>query len=104
MNFIYKKGAYTALADLGFKVAEEYDEEEQGAPFPEKSETINAERLAKMLRDADEEEKENKAPIAPENSSFAWDRPVTWSAAMNLSGVEAGGSAPGVMLPGNPRG
>jgi hypothetical protein len=100
MNLFYKKGAYAALADLGFKLAEEYEEEEQGAPFPEKSETINAERLAKMLRESEEEEKE---PIAPENPNYSWDRPVTWQSPINLSGLDAGGGAPGVMLPGSPR-
>jgi hypothetical protein len=104
MDFLYKKGAYKALTDLGFKLAEEYDEEEQGAPFPEKSETINAERLARMLRDSDEEEKENKEPIAPENPNYAWDRPVTWQSPINLSGLDGGGGSPGVMLPGSPRG
>lgn len=101
MDVIYKKGAYAALSDLGFKLAEEYDEEEQGAPFPEKSETINAERLAKMLRDSEEDDEQE--PIAPENPNYSWDRPVTWQSPINLSGLDAGGGAPGVMLPGNSR-
>jgi hypothetical protein len=101
MNLFYKKGAYAALADLGFKLAEEYDEEEQGAPFPEKSETINAERLAKMLRESDEEDETE--PVAPENPNYSWDRPVTWQSPINLSGMDSGGGAPGVMLPGSPR-
>ena len=99
MNFFYKKGAYAALSGLGFKLAEEYDEEEQGAPFPEKSETINAERLAKMLRDSEEDDEQEL--IAPENPNYSWDRPVTWQSPINLSDMAAGGGAPGVMLPGN---
>jgi hypothetical protein len=98
VNIPYKKGAYAALSSLGFKLAEEYDEEEQGAPFPEKSETINAERLAKMLRDSAEDDEDALQPISPENSSYSWDRPVTWQAPINLSGGEG---AAGVMLPGN---
>jgi hypothetical protein len=104
VNLFYKKGAYAALAKLGFAVKEEYDEEEQGAPYPEKSETINAERLARMLRESAEEDEAAKQPISPENSSYSWDRPVTWQAPINLSGINSGGSAPGVILPGNPRG
>ena len=100
MHRLYKKGAYTALADLGFKLAEEYDEEEQGTPFPEKSETINAERLATMLRDDEEDESET---IAPENASYTWDRPVTWQAPINVSGFQGGGGVGGLSLPGSPR-
>ena len=101
MDLFYKKGAYAALTDLGFKVAaEEYDEEEQGTPFPEKSLNINAERLAQRLRNEDEDE---KPPIAPENPSYSWDRPITWQSPINVSGFESGGGVGGLFLPGSPR-
>jgi hypothetical protein len=102
LDLFYKKGAYAALRALGFKTAaaEEYDEEEQGTPFPEKSLNINAERLAQRLRDEDEGEHEQ---IAPENASYTWDRPVTWQSPINVSGFESGGGVGGLHLPGSPR-
>lgn len=101
LDLFYKVGAYKALIDLGFKVAaDEYDEEEQGTPYPEKSPNINAERLAQRLRDDEEEEAE---PISPENPSYTWDRPVTWQSPINVSGFESGGGVGGLFLPGSPR-
>ena len=89
MNSIYQRGVADALAELGLKHAE-YDEEEQGTPYPQKNLSINAERLAKQLREgaADEDVDKN---IDPENASNTWDRPVTWQSPMNLSDYEAGG-------------
>lgn len=102
MHRLYKKGAYAALADLGFKLAEEYDEEEQGTPFPEKSKTIGAERLADMLRQNDSDD-EGSEIIAPENPSYTWDRPVTWQSPINVSGFQGGGGVGGLFLPGSAR-
>lgn len=98
MDLFYRKGAYAALAKLGFSTGE-YDEEEQGTPFPEKSPNINAERLAERLRNEAEDESE---PITPENPSYTWDRPVTWQSPINVSGFESGGGVAGLYLPGSP--
>lgn len=100
MNTFYRRGAYAALAKLGF-AADDYDEEEQGTPFPEKSPAINAERLAERLRNEEDEDVET---IAPENASYTWDRPVTWQSPINVSGFESGGGVAGVYMPGNPSG
>lgn len=99
MTPLYKHGVYTALQDLGFKNAAV--EEQQGTPYPSKSELIPAERLAQQLEQLDEEGSE----VYPENNSHSkWNRPVTWSSPIDISGVEAGHSgAVGMMHPSSPR-
>lgn len=99
MTPLYKHGVYQALQNLGFKNAAA--EEQQGTPYPTKSELIPAERLAQTLEQLDE----TGSDIYPENRSHPkWDRPVTWSSPVDLSGVEAGHSgAVGMMHPASPR-
>jgi hypothetical protein len=102
VNF-YKQGVYRALADLGFKAAAAPamgKTELSGTPYPEKSPNINAERLAKTLQQEDD------APtkISPENGRrFDGDRPITWSAPTNLSGLDLGQGVSGMVLPLNQR-
>ena len=100
MTSLYKYGVFKALQDLGFKTAEM--EEQQGTPYPSKSELIPAERLAQQLEQLDEE---GGSSVYPENRSHSkWDRPVTWSSPVDLSGVEAGHSGSvGMMHPSSPR-
>jgi hypothetical protein len=72
----------------------------KGTPYPSKSPLINAERLADLLRS----QEEDTGHISPENRrNDAWDRPVTWSASQNMSGLDSGHQAAGIMMPGNPR-
>jgi hypothetical protein len=97
----YKEGVAQALRDTGFKVAE--DLETDGTPYPEKSMTINAEALARQLRELSKED-EVPGHVGAENNVYTWDRPVTWQAPTNLSGLDTGQSTAGMMTPGNQRG
>ncbi|MBU1891187.1 hypothetical protein KJ782_06935 [Patescibacteria group bacterium] len=90
LDLFYKKGAYQALRALGLKVAEEYDEEEQGTPFPEKSMEIGAERLSRMLRARAHED--DTPRVSPENAQHAWDRPVSWGPPTQLYDATGGAS------------
>lgn len=102
MTNLYKEGVAQALRAVGIKVAEDLDAE--GTPYPDKHLVINAEALAQRLRqDADDDEGVGEN-IRAENASYAWDRPVTWSAPTNLSGLNSGQGTPGMMTPGNQRG
>jgi len=90
-SYMNMSGNTSDNPDLSFK----------GTPFPAKSHTINAERLAEILQSQDD------APmhISPENRrNDAWDRPVTWSASQNMSGLDDGRQATGILMPSNPRG
>jgi len=98
MTPFYKQGVAQALQDLGLKVAAEA--EEKGTPYPTKSPNINAERLAAMLQQQDDQPER----VYPENKRYhQFGRPVSWGSSIDLTGVDQGQQVAGVMVPSSPR-
>jgi hypothetical protein len=77
--------------------------DQHGAPFPEKSMNIGAERFARLLRNLDDEGLKGRSN--PDNANYAYtnnlDRLTTWGGSTH---VEEGRSSGGLMVPANPRG
>ncbi|MGD9209308.1 MAG: hypothetical protein PVI90_00960 [Desulfobacteraceae bacterium] len=94
----YKQGIDQALQDVGLKPT---TSDTQGSPFPEKSPNINAERLALVLQQQNDEPDR----IFPENKQHSqFGKPVSWGQSIDLSGMNQGQPvAAGIMLPSNPR-
>lgn len=98
MTPFYKQGVAQALNDLGFKTAAEA--EEKGTPYPTKSPNINAERLAAMLQQQDDQPER----VYPENKRYhQFGRPVSWGHSIDLTGLDQGQQVAGVMVPSSPR-
>lgn len=92
----YMDGVTTALNDMGLKTAN--SNETHGSPYPSKSPTINAERLAQILQNQDD----IPAKIYPENGRQSRGT-VSWSHPINITGLDEGQSIAGVIVPANPR-
>jgi hypothetical protein len=77
---------------------------QHGTPYPEKNMNISAERLARMIREMDDEEG-RPTRVNPDNASYGannnLDRLATWGAP---TFVDEGRSSGGLMVPTNPRG
>ncbi len=105
MSLFYKAGSDYALSALGMQPTDNQDSDAsdfKGTPFPAKSPSINAERLAEILR---QQEDDDIFHQAPENKRYdPFNRPTTWSAPTNISGLDDGRGAMGIILPSNPRG
>lgn len=98
-SLAYKHGQDTALLALGFKEAAEFSG--TATPYPHKSQSIPAERIARLLQQMDDE----PMRISADNRGAGkWDRPVSWNSPTNLSGLDAGEAIGGLIVPGNPRG
>lgn len=102
MNDFYKEGVLKALSDLGLKTAGS-PTNDPGTPFPTKSKNIPAERLADLLQQQTDDE--DVASVNPENGRTRnAGKNVTWSAPINLTGLDEGQPVGGFMSPINPRG
>lgn len=98
MTPFYKQGVDQALRDLGFKTASEA--EEKGTPYPSKSPNINAERLAAILQQQDDEPES----VYPENRRYRqFGKPVSWGHSIDLTGLDQGQQVAGVIVPTSPR-
>jgi len=92
-SHFYKLGIRAALQRF-----KSDDEDRYGAPFPEKSPTINAEAFAKRLHEDDD----SAGFVSPENAHHReLGRPVTWDHAAH---IDENQPSAGMMLPSNPRG
>lgn len=100
MNSFYKQGVDEALQHLGLKQAT-LAHKPTDTPFPTKSPTIPAERLAAILQQQDDD----IDLISPENGRAGKGKHTTWSHPINLSNLDEGyPMMSGVMTPVSPRG
>ena len=100
MKLAYIKGIEAALKDVGFKDAAIHDELTKGTPYPTKTKSIQAERLADMLQEDDTETMQ----VSPDNTHrVQWNKPVTWSAPVDLGGLDEGQPVAGIIAPSSPR-
>ena len=101
MTDFYKEGVLRALEVLGLKEASATSD--PGTPFPTKSKNIPDERLADLLQQQTDDEE--IALINPENGRWRNSgKNVTWSAPINLTGLDEGHPIAGFYAPINPRG
>lgn len=96
---VYRLGQDAALALIGLKEAE--DLSGTSTPFPHKSQSIPAERIARALQQLDDVPEHIPAD---NRGAGRWDRPVSWNSPVNLSGLDAGEAIGGIITPSNPRG
>ena len=99
MTPFYKQGVAEALNALGLKCA--MSPNDWLTPFPTKSKNIPAERLADLLQ---HEEDAPQGMVYTENGRSGKNPHVTWSHAINLSGLDEGQPVAGFMSPLSPRG
>ena len=65
-----------------------------------KSKSIHAERLADLLQQDDTE----IMRISPDNTfRTRWNKPITWSAPVDLAGMDEGQPIAGIIPPSSPR-
>ena len=90
----YQLGQSAALTNLGFKSAADFGNTD--TPYPHKSPQIPAERIALLLQQQDDVPRRQ---TADNKGAGKWDRPVSWSSPVNLSGLDTGAGTAGLITP-----